>query len=157
VLRIGDRVCLDAVTRTVVGFAGTTVLLSDEHGSLITPDLAFVCSHGVFEPARDRAGDRLASGLLPNVAQPATVQARWWERHVLEVITGRDPQAAAARPEYDPRTRTVAEREAAKAAELRAGGHSFSVFTVRRKRQRYEARGLAGHPSGVAVLSGPAC
>jgi hypothetical protein len=156
VLRIGDRVCLDAVTRTVVGFAGTTVLLSDERGSLITPDLAFVCSHGVFEPARDRAGDRLASGLLPDVAQPATAQARWWERHVLEVITGRDPQAPAARPQYDPQAHTVAQREATKAAELRAAGHGVSTFTVRRKRQRYEARGLAGLVDGRSDRARPA-
>jgi len=122
VLRIGDRVCLDAVARTVVGFAGTTVLLSDEHGSLITPDLAVVCTRGVFEPAQDRAGDGLASGLLPDAVEPAVAQARWWERHVLEVITGRDPQTAAARPQYDPQTRTVADREAAKAAELSGGG-----------------------------------
>jgi hypothetical protein len=94
--------------------------------------------------------------LLPNVAQEATVQARWWERHVLEVITGRDPHAAATRPEYDPQTRTVAQREAAKAAELRAAGHGVSAFTVRRKRQRYEARGLAGLVDGRSNRARPA-
>jgi hypothetical protein len=155
VLRIGDRVCLDAVARTVVGFAGTMVLLSDERGCLITPDLAFVCSHGVFEAAQRQAGSGLASGLLPDVAEPAAVQARWWERHVLEVITGRDPQTEASRPEYDPQTRTVAQREAAKAAELSDSGYDVSAFTVRRKRQRYEARGLAGLVDGRSDRARP--
>ena len=148
VLRVGDRVCLDSVARTVVGFAGTTVLLADEHGSVITPDLAFVCSHGVFEPVPNRAGGGLASGLLADVASPAAERARWWERHVLEVITGRDPNAAAPRSEYDPQTHSVADREVAKAVELSRDGHSVSAATVRRKRQRYEARGLAGLVDG---------
>jgi hypothetical protein len=155
VLRVGDRVCLDSVARTVVGFAGTTVLLADENGSVITPDLAFVCSRGVFGPAPAQVGGGLASGLLAGIAAPAAERARWWERHVLEVITGRDPDGAAPRPEYDLQTHSMADREAAKATELSRDGEAVSAFTVRRKRQRYETRGLAGLVDGRSTRARP--
>jgi hypothetical protein len=87
------------VVRTVVGFVGTTVLLADEHGSVITPDFI--------------------------------------------------------RPEYDPQSHSMAAREAAKAAELRHDGDSVSAFTVRRKRQRYETRGLAGLVDGRSTRARP--
>jgi putative transposase len=155
VLRVGDRVCLESVVRTVVGFVGTTVLLADEHGSVITPDFSLVCSRGVFEPAPHQVGRGLASGLLAGVAAPAVERARWWERHVLEVITGRNPGGAASRPEYDPQSHSMAAREAAKAAELSHDGDSVSAFTVRRKRQRYETRGLAGLVDGRSTRARP--
>jgi hypothetical protein len=148
-------VCLESVARTVVGFAGTTVLLADEHGSVITPDLALVCSRGVFEPGPAQACGGLASGLLADVAAQAAERARWWERHVLEVITGRDPDGAAPRPEYDPQTRSMADRETAKAAELSRDGDGVSAFTVRRKRQHYETRGLVGLVDGRSTRARP--
>jgi transposase InsO family protein len=66
---------------------------------------------------------------------------------VLEVITGLAAGAAEGqepRPEFDPRLRTLSEREAAKAAELTAGGEAVSVRTLGRMRQRYESQGLWG-------------
>jgi hypothetical protein len=59
VLRVGDRVCLESVVRTVVGFVGTTVLLADEHGSVITPDFSLVCSRAPARAPRSQADAEL--------------------------------------------------------------------------------------------------
>ncbi|CAM5590592.1 Transposase OS=Kitasatospora aureofaciens OX=1894 GN=GCM10010502_73930 PE=4 SV=1 [Kitasatospora aureofaciens] len=48
------------------------------------------------------------------------------------------------RREFDPAQRTLAQREAAKAAELAAAGQAVSVTTVRRMRARYRREGLWG-------------
>jgi putative transposase len=85
--------------------------------------------------------------LLDTVAEQAAERARFWESHVLEVLTGLPAGAAEGqepRPEFDPRLRTLTEREAAKAAELTAAGEPASVRTLARMRQRYESQGLWG-------------
>jgi hypothetical protein len=83
--------------------------------------------------------------LLDTLPEPAREAALAWERHVREVETGEPAEAAGpVRPEYDPGRRTVAEREAAKAAELTAAGQATSVATVRRMRARYRERGVWG-------------
>ena len=79
--------------------------------------------------------------------EPAAERARFWESHILEVLTGLPAGAAEGqepRPEFDPRLRTLTEREAAKAAELTAAGEPVSVRTLTRMRQRYESQGLWG-------------
>ncbi|WP_275562822.1 hypothetical protein [Streptomyces sp. 5-6(2022)] len=72
-------------------------------------------------------------------------RAPWWQRHLVELLTGLPPDAPAGmrpRSEYDPAARSLAERERAKAAELAALGEEISARTVKRKRQRYEAGGV---------------
>ncbi|WP_208611441.1 hypothetical protein [Streptomyces bungoensis] len=64
-----------------------------------------------------------------------------------EVDTGRPAGPGAAGPpraEYDPQTRTPAQREEAKAAELSAAGLPASVVTVRRMRARHRREGVWG-------------
>ncbi|MEU6239334.1 integrase, partial [Kitasatospora sp. NPDC047058] len=83
--------------------------------------------------------------------EAAVEQARFWERHVAEVVTGLPPDAeegTSPRPEYDPAWRTLVEREAAKVAELTAAGQQISKRTFLRMRQRYEAEGLWGLVDG---------
>ncbi|MFC9501812.1 hypothetical protein [Streptomyces sp. NPDC056982] len=70
---------------------------------------------------------------------------------MVEVLTGLPPDAAegtSPRPEYDPAWRNLMEREAAKVAELAAGGQQISKRTLLRMRQRYEAEGLWGLVDG---------
>ncbi len=89
----------------------------------------------------------LVDALPPSVVE----QARFWEQHVVEVLTGLRPDAPegmSPRPEYDPAWRTLMEREAAKVAELAAGGQQISKRTFLRMRQRYEAEGLRGLVDG---------
>jgi hypothetical protein len=86
-------------------------------------------------------------GLLDALADAAAEQARWWERHVIEGITGVPPEApAGARPraEYDPESRTLRQRDLAKTAELAAAGHQVPLSTLQRLRLSYEKRGLWG-------------
>ncbi|MFG3532264.1 integrase [Streptomyces sp. NPDC047917] len=94
------------------------------------------------------AGERAALGsaaLLGHLPTEVADRALWWQRHLVEVLTGLSPDAPAGtrpRPEYDPAVRSLAERERSKAAELAALGEEISARTVKRKRQRYEAGGV---------------
>ncbi|WP_374118564.1 integrase [Streptomyces sp. 8L] len=94
-------------------------------------------------------GERAALGsaaLLDHLPDEVAKRALWWQRHLVEVLTGLPPdapQGALPRPEYDPARRSLAERERAKAAELVGQGEEVSARTVKRKRQRYEAGGVA--------------
>ncbi|WP_443048412.1 integrase [Streptomyces sp. NBC_00053] len=93
-------------------------------------------------------GARAALGsaaLLGHLPEEVAERALWWQRHIVELLTGLPPDAPAGarpRPEYDPAVRSLAERERAKAAELAAMGEEISARTVKRKRQRYEAGGV---------------
>lgn len=78
-------------------------------------------------------------------------QARWWERHVLEVLHGLAPDAPEGtkpRPEFDPKHCSLAQRERAKAAELTAAGHQVSASGLKQRRQRYQRDGLVGLADG---------
>ncbi|WP_407916002.1 hypothetical protein [Kitasatospora sp. NE20-6] len=70
----------------------------------------------------------------------------------MEVITGLSPRAPpdqSPRPPYNPARTTLAQREAAKAAELvELNMAAVSARTVRRKRQRYQPRGVAALTDG---------
>ena len=74
-------------------------------------------------------------------------EARWWEGHILEVLTGRLQRPAPgppARPEYDPAVTTLRQRELAKVAELEAAGRKVALATVQRLRLAYERQRAAG-------------
>ncbi|CAM5477090.1 DDE-type integrase/transposase/recombinase OS=Streptomyces tendae OX=1932 GN=GUR47_25440 PE=4 SV=1 [Streptomyces tendae] len=88
----------------------------------------------------------------------AADQARWWEGHILEVLHGLSPDApygAAPRPEFDPRLRSLAERERAKAAELTRAGHRVSASGIKQRRQRYQRDGLVGMADGRSAKKLP--
>jgi putative transposase len=85
------------------------------------------------------------SGLLDGVPEAVAEQARWWERHIVEILTGRPPEhepTAPVKPEYDPSRVSLRQRELAKVAELEAAGHKVSFPTVKRLRLAYEKQGL---------------
>jgi hypothetical protein len=63
------------------------------------------------------------------------------------VVYGLRPEAPGGsrpKPEYDPGLTTLTGREKAKAAELTAADRPVTASTVRHRRQRWEARGMAG-------------
>ena len=67
--------------------------------------------------------------------------------HIVEVAYGLPPDAPAGtrpKPQYDPELTSLTAREKAKAAELAAAGRPVAVSTLKHRRQRWEARGLAG-------------
>lgn len=149
VLRVGDRVLFEGRPVTVGGFHGARVRLVDDVGGAQVLLLAQVLAAPGFELLE--AGPppiRLDPvGLLDAVPEAVLDRAREWERHVVEVQTGLPPDApVGARPKepYDPARHPLAEREAAKAAELTAAGSATSAITVKRMRLRYRAEGLWG-------------
>jgi putative transposase len=148
VLRVGDRVRFDGLTQTVVGLSGTLVRLADEQGCGSVVHLPYLLAADGFERLGERAAvPVLPAGSLHGVPQEVIEEAQWWERHIVEVITGRPPDSEAGvqpRLGYDPMMRSLVQREQAKAAELAAQGRGVSIRTLQRRRQRYEAQGLAG-------------
>lgn len=90
----------------------------------------------------------LLDGLEPGVRERALA----WERHIREVETGcaELDGGGRVRAEYDPKVRSMAEWEAAKAGELTVRGESVSVATVRRMRARYREQGVWGLVGGRA-------
>jgi hypothetical protein len=149
VLRVGDRIRFDGVVQTVVGLSGTLVRLADEHGQTSVIRLPHLLTDPSFEPIGQRdPGPLLPAGALSMLPTQTLEEAEWWERHVVEVLTGLPPDAppdAWPQPPFDPQTRTLRQREQAKAAELAGLGHQgITARTVKRKRLRYQAQGLAG-------------
>ncbi|MGO4459900.1 Mu transposase C-terminal domain-containing protein [Streptomyces sp. M-16] len=148
-LRVGDRVRIDGRLHTVVGLSGTTVRLADEVGTASLVLFSHLLTSEGFELVEQHHGPpRMPPfALLDMVPKQEAERAADWERHVTEVEFGRPVDAAPdARPlpEYDPATRTLQEREAAKAVELIALGWKASPITVRRMRKRYREQGLWG-------------
>jgi hypothetical protein len=149
VLRVGDQVRFEDSCWTIAGLDGVRVRLTDGHGGaqiLLTGHLS--AGPGFALLSTDNAVQRLdPTGLLDALPAELVQRARKWERHVVEVETGIPPGAAlGSRPRepYDPRRRTLAQRDAAKAAELTAAGQRVSAVTVKRMRLRYRASGVWG-------------
>ncbi|WSA97944.1 integrase [Streptomyces sp. NBC_01794] len=146
-LCLGDRVRFEERIYTVVGLTGMRVRLADIHGAGMLIDQVHLQAAEDF--AVVGASERAALGsaaLLDHLPEKVAERALWWQRHLIEILTGLPPDAPAGawpRPEYNPTGRSLAERERAKAAELAALGEEISARTVKRKRQRYEAGGIA--------------
>ncbi|HEV3295817.1 MAG TPA: hypothetical protein VG123_43130, partial [Streptosporangiaceae bacterium] len=85
--------------------------------------------------------------VLERLPAETVEQARWWERHLMEVITGVPPDSppgTVPRPAYDPARRSLRQRELAKHEELALAGHRVGLSTLKRLRARYERDGLVG-------------
>ncbi|MFF3693792.1 Mu transposase C-terminal domain-containing protein [Streptomyces sp. NPDC002221] len=143
VLRPGDWVTYCTGDHQVVALAGTAVRLRSPEGT----EIVVLASHLMAAPDFSVTGTEPLPelepfGLLDSVPDAALAAAREWERHVVEVQSGLppDPQPdSAPRPEYDPAVRSLAERDAAKAAELGVG-----VRSIQRRRYAYAQQGLWG-------------
>jgi putative transposase len=147
VVRPGDFITFEGAEYHVVGFSGTSVRLRSvfrgESVVLLAHLLAaadFVVVDGAVMPPIK------PFGMLEGLPEPVVERARFWERHLIEVITGLPGDCAGpgagARPQYDPQSTTLAQRYAAKARELSAAGAQVSARTVKRQRARYLDQGL---------------
>ncbi|MEU6142986.1 transposase [Streptomyces sp. NPDC047081] len=147
-LRAGDVVRFDGRLHTVAALEGTAVRLVDEGRSASVVMLAHLLSSNGFEvvtPASVRTVVP-AAGVLEGLPAKVVERAEWWQRHLVEMLTGRpldDPQGPV-RSEYDPAVRSLRQRELAKAAELAATGHATSLALIQRMRRRFEDEGLLG-------------
>lgn len=149
VLKVGDRVRFDGSTQTVVGLSGTLIRLATHDGQASVMQLAHLLASAGFEVVGGTATRRppLSASALAGLRADAADDALRWERHIVEILTGTDPEAppgSGPRPGYDPARYSLAQREETKAAELAAAGEEITARTVKRKRQRYESQGLAG-------------
>lgn len=147
-LSVGDRVRFTGREHTVVALSGPRVRLVDDGQEAAVVLLPHLLGSEGFEvlsagPARPLVP---ASGVLEGLAQEAVERAEWWQRHLVEVLTGRslDDPNGPVRQEYDPATRTLRQRELAKVAELRKCGTPVSLSRLQRFRARFEAEGVTG-------------
>lgn len=151
-LGLGDRVRLNARIWTVVSLPGGLVHVTNALGQSASLSVHQLAQTQGFEIVQ-RGPRSCAPVAGPHkTADQADAQARWWEWHLAEVITGLPPDAEPwiqPRPLFDPKVHDLTAREEAKAAELAAGGLAgVSARTVRRKRQRYQTHGLAALTDG---------
>jgi transposase InsO family protein len=149
VLRTGDDILLNGELHTVEAVSGTTVRLANVAGAvsaipvaelLASPGFALASSAGASAPLPP-------SGLLDGIPEAEAERARWWERHIMEILTGLPPghdPGTAPKSGYDPDRVSLRQRELAKVAELQAAGHKASLATVKRLRLAYEEKGLWG-------------
>jgi putative transposase len=147
VLAPGDEIHLGGQTYQVVALDGSSARLAGVTGAgvvmlighlLADPSFELVTAHRRLPPA--------VSG-LEQLPEEVRASARWWEQHLVEVLTGLPPDAlpgTAPRPEYDPRRCSLRQRELAKHAALTAAGHEVALSTLQRLRRRYELEGIWG-------------
>jgi hypothetical protein len=148
VLRVGDRVVFAGAEQAVVALSGSSVRLVAASGETTVVALAYLMGADDFVIVGAGPRTRVSpAGMLDALPANVVEAARLWERHVVEMETGLAPDAPAGtapRPEYDPVHRSMAQREAAKVAELRAGEVATSARTLRRMRRRYSEQGIWG-------------
>uniref|UniRef100_UPI003F492F7B Mu transposase C-terminal domain-containing protein n=1 Tax=Amycolatopsis sp. CA-096443 TaxID=3239919 RepID=UPI003F492F7B len=142
-LHVGDTIAFDGGEHQVVGLAGTAVRLRSDTGA----EQVVFAGHLMAAPDFALLDGRTAPpvepfGLLEALPAEAVAEAERWRDHIVEVETGRPPGAAEGagpRAGYDPATTSLAERQRAKAAELKV-----TARTIENKRARYAAQGLWG-------------
>ena len=147
-LGIGDRVRFGGRDQVVIGVSGPAVRLADTGGEVVTVSVSGLLAAEDFAvlDARPRPGMPRVS-VLDGLPAEAVQEARWWQRHIVEVLTGVPPDAgdgAVPRPEYDPAVFSLTRREQAKAAELAAAGHPVTASAIAKRRRRYQEQGLLG-------------
>ena len=148
VLQVGDWVHVDGEDHQVVALSGTSVRLLSASGAASVVLASFLLGALDFALVKATTTPRRVEpfGLLEGLPGEAVAQAREWERHLVEVVTGLPPgapQDAKPRPQYDVAV-PLNERDRAKAEELTAAGQPVSERTVRRLRARYAEQGLVG-------------
>jgi transposase InsO family protein len=147
VLRTGDTLRLDGEMHTVAAVDGASVRLADVTGTARVVPTAELLTEPGLELVTTSRVPMAPQACLDRLPPEALEAARWWERHLHEVITGLPPQSPSGtypRPEYDPEQRSLRQRELAKHAELTENGHDVGVSTLKRLRAYYEREGLWG-------------
>jgi putative transposase len=92
-LRAGGEVLVDGAAHTVTGLSGSRVWLVDVTGARSSVALAELLSTPGFRMVTRPPAALPPRGLLDSLPAEAVDQARWWEGHIIEVITGVPPEA----------------------------------------------------------------
>jgi putative transposase len=126
VVRVGDEIRLRAQVFTVATIAGGSVKLIDAVDERIILPLYELLADPSLEVLAGSRPALSSAELVGDVPEEVAEQARWWERHLVEVLTGRRPDMPAgtpARPGFDPASQSLRQREIAKVEELHAAGY----------------------------------
>jgi putative transposase len=121
VLRPGDLLRLGGATRTVAGLDSATVWLADVTGAVIEVPTARLLADPSLELVTPSRVPLAPQPVLERLPAETVETARWWEQHLIEVITGVPPDSPPGtrpRPGYDPARRSLRQRELAKHDEL---------------------------------------
>lgn len=151
VVREGDEIRLSAGVFTVASLSGGAARLVDAVGNHTVMALSQLLCDPALELVSGSRPPLCSEEMLAGIPEAAIERARWWEQHILEILTGRPPGAEPGtrpRPEYDPVKQSLRQRELAKLDELRATGHDVSRNTLQRRRFAYERDGLLGVVDG---------
>jgi putative transposase len=151
VVREGDEIRLSAGVFTIATLSGGAARLVDAVGDHTVMALSQLLSDPALELVSGSRPPLCSEEMLVGIPESAVERARWWEQHILEILTGRPPGAEPGtrpRPEYDPVRQSLRQRELAKLAELCAAGHDVSRNTLQRQRFAYERDGLLGVVDG---------
>ncbi|MEN2424299.1 Mu transposase C-terminal domain-containing protein [Streptomyces rimosus] len=155
VLALGDRIAWQGSRWTVTALSGASVRLSPADGEgcpvlvlvdglVEEDDFTLLSPEPRALPAATVPPLDLLEAFEPEVAK----KAHAWERHIIEIHTGRLPEApedSPPRAAYDPARHTLVDRYRAKAEELSAvWGRPVSAKTVERRRLRWKRRGIWG-------------
>jgi hypothetical protein len=115
----GDRVRVDGVPHVVIGISGTGVRLADEAGEVIEATVTGLLAEGRLDLDGAEGGrpsvPRREAG-LESLPEAMVETARWWERHIAEVVYGLPPDAPTGtrpKPQYDPELHSLTAREKA--------------------------------------------
>lgn len=158
VIRVGDEIRIGSRVFTVASLSGGSVRLVDAVGERTMVPLSTVLADPALEVLAGSRPVLWSAEALEGVPDEVADRARWWEQHIVEVLTGRRPNSAPAQPprqEFDPAVRSLRQRELAKFAELQGAGHNLTLITLQRQRSRYEAKGLLGLVDGRYLARRP--
>lgn len=158
-LKAGDEVRFRDTVATVTAVSGSSLELADGTGvrSVLTPADLFSDPGFAMVTPNPRRTPLPPRALMDDLPAEVLAQAQWWERHLLEVLTGAAPDdgpATPPKPQYDPLRRTLRQREADKITELCTAGHAVALSTFGRMRRAYQAQGLLGLVDGRITRTG---
>lgn len=142
--RPGDEVRLGDRTATIVAVTGPGVQLRDIYRGAVHCRPRRTAFQPGFPGHHGENSSSPPSGLLDGIPEGTAEKARWWERHIAEVLTRSAPGKTEKKAEYDPLATTLRQRELAKIEELRSAGHQVALRTFQRMRRNYEDRRALG-------------
>ncbi|CPU62076.1 Mu transposase/integrase [Mycobacteroides abscessus] len=151
VVREGDEIRLSSGVFMVATLSGGAARLVDAIGQHVVMPLPELLADPALELVSGSRPSLCSEEALAGLPETAVERARWWERHIVEILTGRPPGSAPGtrpRPEFDPTRQSLRQRELAKLAELQAAGHEVSRNALQRRRFAYERDGLLGVVDG---------
>jgi putative transposase len=146
-LQVGDEILVNGGVHTIAGLSASHARLAVVTGAESSVALTDLLGAPGFRVVARALTALPAQGLPDCLPADAVGQARRWERHIVEVITGVPPESgrgARPRPQYDPAARTLRQRELAKIGELAGAGHAVPLSTFQRLRLAYGEHGVWG-------------